>query len=54
MLDLIEAALQKHDIAFQRIDGQSSLLKRRQALDQFNTSKTRMVMLASIGAVGEG
>ncbi|KAL1909705.1 hypothetical protein Sste5344_004553 [Sporothrix stenoceras] len=55
MLDLIEEALNREGLSFCRIDGQSSLQQRRQALDTFGASDGKhRVMLASIGAAGEG
>ncbi|KAJ9150780.1 Helicase, C-terminal [Pleurostoma richardsiae] len=58
MLDLISDALSPHlsclDLSSVRIDGSSSLQQRRNALDQFNSDNGCMVMLATIGAVGEG
>jgi SNF2 family DNA or RNA helicase len=54
MLNLIEPALKRHKIVFQRIDGGTSLDARREALRQFNTHAGFTVMLASIGSCGEG
>jgi SNF2 family DNA or RNA helicase len=54
MLDLIAPALQRHKISFQRIDGRTSLVARREALQRFNAHNGFAVMLASIGSCGEG
>jgi len=58
MLDLIAQALipqlSTRGLTSVRIDGRSSLLQRRDALDKFNLDSTCVVMLASIGAVAEG
>ena len=54
MLDLIQVALEHSGFVFQRIDGQSSLESRRNAIDEFNQNPKCTVMLASIGSAGEG
>ena len=58
MLDLVANALSAEDITFCRIDGQSSLTRRREALALFAltdaNAKTPRIMLATIGAAGEG
>ncbi len=54
MLDLIELALKRNKVNFQRIDGQTSLDERREALRNFNAHGGFAVMLASIGSCGEG
>ena len=54
MLDLIEAQLDRHGYMFQRIDGQTTLEARSEALRQFNAIDECTVMLASIGSCGEG
>ncbi|KAK0617623.1 SNF2 family N-terminal domain-containing protein [Immersiella caudata] len=54
MLDLIEKALQKENIGFQRIDGQTTLKGRADALEAFRSDPNCHVMLATIGSVGEG
>jgi hypothetical protein len=54
MLDLIGAALREKGLVFQRIDGQSSLSQRKEALKDFDSDPKCTVMLASIGAAGEG
>lgn len=54
MLDLIQQALVETGAKFQRIDGSSSLPERRVALDRFKDDNTVTIMLASIGAAGEG
>jgi SNF2 family DNA or RNA helicase len=58
MLDLISQGLgpQLLPLGFSsaRIDGQSSLQHRQNTLERFNSDKDCVVMLATIGAVGEG
>jgi SNF2 family DNA or RNA helicase len=54
MLDLVEKALEHNGIAYQRIDGQSSLAERKSALERFAGDPAVRVMLATIGAAGEG
>jgi len=54
MLDLVQIALQANQVGFQRIDGQASLSQRKDTLDAFNNDPKVRVLLASIGAVGEG
>lgn len=54
MLDLIEQALCEAGIGFQRIDGQTSLEGRRNAMLDFNGRADCKVMLASIGSAAEG
>lgn len=63
MLDLIGTALRDKEVAFCRIDGQSSLPQRREALELFgragsaggtNNKHRPTIMLATIGAAGEG
>ncbi|PQE26533.1 hypothetical protein CJF30_00001298 [Rutstroemia sp. NJR-2017a BBW] len=54
MLDLIERGLNFHGFGFQRIDGQTTLENRGDALRQFNDVPECTVMLASIGSCGEG
>jgi SNF2 family DNA or RNA helicase len=54
MLDLIQKALQKDTISFRRIDGQTTLKGREDALEAFRNDPNCQVMLASIGSVGEG
>ena len=54
MLDFIGKALQKNNIAFRRIDGQTTLKGRAEALRAFRSDRHCQVMLASIGSVGEG
>jgi len=58
MLDLISSALNPElaslGFSLARIDGQSSLNQRRNTLDQFNSDPGCVIMLATIGAVGEG
>jgi SWI/SNF-related matrix-associated actin-dependent regulator of chromatin subfamily A3 len=58
MLDLIHDALGSQlsslDLCSVRIDGRSTLQQRRDALDKFNSDNGCVIMLATIGAVGEG
>jgi SNF2 family DNA or RNA helicase len=58
MLDLIYSALQPHltslNIYCVGINGRSTLNQRYKALDQFNSDDNCVIMLATIGAVGEG
>ncbi|RAL06528.1 DEAD/DEAH box helicase [Aspergillus homomorphus CBS 101889] len=54
MLDLIATALHEQGLLFQRIDGRSSLVQRKEALRVFGSDPQCNVMLASIGAAGEG
>jgi SNF2 family DNA or RNA helicase len=54
MLNLIERALRKEQIKFQRIDGKTSLEQRRKAKQQFEDDPDCMVMLASISSCAEG
>ena len=58
MLDLISQGLGPQllslGLSSARIDGQSSLQHRRNTLERFNSDKDCVVMLATIGAVGEG
>jgi len=54
MLDFVQKALQHDNIGFQRIDGQTTLPARTDALKKFRTEPNCRVMLASIGCAGEG
>jgi SNF2 family DNA or RNA helicase len=54
MLDFIQKALEKNNISFRRIDGQTTLPSRADALKAFRNDPDCKVMLASIGSVGEG
>ncbi|KAB8270460.1 SNF2 family N-terminal domain-containing protein [Aspergillus minisclerotigenes] len=54
MLDLIGNALHERGWVFQRIDGQSSLTQRKGALEKFGNDSKCNIILASIGAAGEG
>ncbi|RWA06867.1 hypothetical protein EKO27_g8230 [Xylaria grammica] len=54
MLNLIEASLKGRGLKVYRIDGQSSLSQRRKALETFGNEEEYSIMLASIGAAGEG
>jgi SNF2 family DNA or RNA helicase len=54
MLDLIALTLNSHRFRFQRIDGQTSLENRCDALRQFNEVPQCTIMLASIGSCSEG
>ncbi|KAH6876382.1 SNF2 family N-terminal domain-containing protein [Thelonectria olida] len=54
MLGLIETALQQSGISYERLDGQSTLLQRSNAMRKFADDPTCTVMLATIGSAGEG
>lgn len=58
MLDMISSALGPYispiNLSMVRIDGSLTLQQRRDALDRFNSDKSCVIMLATIGAVGEG
>lgn len=54
MLDLIAAALKEKGLKFRRIDGQSSMSQRKEAMETFGSDPECNIMLASIGAAGEG
>ena len=54
MLDLIAVALNDKGMTFHRIDGQSSLPQRNEAMEKFSSDPACNIMLASIGAAGEG
>ncbi|SRR6266566_380337 len=58
MLDLIAGALGPQlsvlNLSSVRIDGSSSLQQRRDGLDKFNSESVCVIMLATIGVVGEG
>ncbi|KAI1640419.1 hypothetical protein F4809DRAFT_590021 [Biscogniauxia mediterranea] len=54
MLDQVEQALRATGFNYQRIDGQSSLRSRSDAMRLFSEDSNCAVMLASIGSAGEG
>ncbi|KAI1488246.1 hypothetical protein F5X96DRAFT_685614 [Biscogniauxia mediterranea] len=54
MLDQVEQALRATGFNYQRIDGQSSLRSRSNAMRLFSEDSNCTVMLASIGSAGEG
>ncbi|KAI1270779.1 hypothetical protein F5Y07DRAFT_385129 [Xylaria sp. FL0933] len=54
MLDKVEQALVAHGFDYRRIDGQSSLRSRAEAIRDFSEDRNCAVMLASIGSAGEG
>ncbi len=54
MLNLIQEAFKQNGIHFRRIDGQTSLLQRTAALEEFQSEPDCGVLLASIGSIGEG
>lgn len=54
MLDLIGNTLNERGMAFQRIDGHSSLLQRKDSIETFSSDPQCSILLASIGAAGEG
>ncbi len=53
-LDLIEYALEEHNIGFVRLDGTMSLKARAAVIEDFKTQPTVTVMLVSIKAGGQG
>lgn len=58
MLDMIASALAPYistlNLSMVWIDGSLTLQQRREALDQFIGDTSCVIMLATIGAVGEG
>lgn len=54
MLDLVQCHLQLDGFTVQRIDGQSSLAKRSEAMRLFRDDPKCTIMLAGIGSAGEG
>lgn len=54
MLDLIQQSLRLHNFSFVRIDGQTKLEQRKDAMTHLNEDNECTVMLATIGSVGEG
>ena len=54
MLDLVQCHLELNGFTVQRIDGQSSLSKRGEAMRLFRDDPKCTIMLASIGSAGEG
>jgi len=54
MLDLVQIAFETGGLSFTRIDGQTTLPKRMQALETFNNDPDCQIILASIGSIGEG
>lgn len=54
MLDLVGDAFRANGLKFQRLDGQLSLHQRKAALESFGSDLECNIMLASIGAAGEG
>lgn len=54
MLDLIEKAFRRNSVSFRRIDGQTTLAARINALTVFREDPDCKVLLATIGSVGEG
>jgi SNF2 family DNA or RNA helicase len=54
MLDFIEKAFRQNNVSFRRIDGQTTLEARTNALTAFREDPDCKVMLATIGSVGEG
>ncbi|KAK8037812.1 helicase-like transcription factor [Apiospora marii] len=54
MLDLTQKALQSRGFSCQRIDGQTSLQGRSNAMKAFDEDDECTVMLATIGSAGEG
>ncbi|UPL01101.1 hypothetical protein LCI18_012035 [Fusarium solani-melongenae] len=54
MLDLVQIALRQSGYSYERIDGQSSLRQRREAIAEFENNPACTVLLATIGSAGEG
>jgi SNF2 family DNA or RNA helicase len=54
MLDRIEESIRAKGFSYQRIDGQSTLKARSNAMQIFSEDANCTVMLASIGSAGEG
>ncbi|KAF2677176.1 hypothetical protein K458DRAFT_350723 [Lentithecium fluviatile CBS 122367] len=54
MLDLLEQALTKNGLRFQRIDGTRTLQQRRLALTSFREDPSCTVLLASLGSAAVG
>ncbi|KAL4924962.1 C-terminal helicase domain-containing protein [Aspergillus undulatus] len=54
MLDLIGNALNERGLAFKRIDGQSFFSQRKDSPEGFSIDSQCNILLASIGAAGEG
>lgn len=58
MLDMISSALDSYmssrNLSTVRIDGRCTLQQRHDALDRFNGDPSCVVILATIGAMGEG
>lgn len=58
MLDMISSALDSyvssHNLSSVRIDGRCTLQQRHDALDRFNDDPNCIIILATIGAMGEG
>jgi SNF2 family DNA or RNA helicase len=54
MLDLIAISLRENNFGFERIDGQTPLERRSQALKRLHDDPKCTVMLASIGSIAEG
>ncbi|RYP91270.1 hypothetical protein DL770_002588 [Monosporascus sp. CRB-9-2] len=54
MLNLVEQALKKHGFNFKRMDGQTRLQDRTEALRLFNEDPKCTIFLATIGSAGEG
>ncbi|RYP49271.1 hypothetical protein DL768_004994 [Monosporascus sp. mg162] len=54
MLNLVEQALKKHGFNFKRMDGQTRLQDRAEALRLFKEDPECTIFLATIGSAGEG
>ena len=54
MLDLIEVALRLNGLSFERIDGSSSDMQRRQAIRRFREKAEVGILLATFGSAGVG
>jgi SNF2 family DNA or RNA helicase len=53
-LNLVDAMLQRHNIAYLRIDGSVSNAERQRALHSFDNASERMVLLMTIGTGAVG
>ncbi|KAI3336984.1 hypothetical protein HD806DRAFT_528566 [Xylariaceae sp. AK1471] len=54
MLDQVEQAIRANGFSYQRMDGQSTLKSRSEAMKIFSEDRKCTVMLASTGSAGEG
>lgn len=54
MLDLVQNALHQASFMYERVDGQQSVLRRKESLSRFADDPRCTVMLATLGSGGEG